>query len=462
MKYYEDPILGKGRAADISGGTASADYIGGYRITIAGQTISNDRYMPIETVTGNSVTMQAGHAYKITATTSAVTLNTETIPANSFGLEGHLEIFVAGTGYVVTGTNVVLAQPLEPDSVNNCTVRFHDGLAIISVEDHVAGYIVISATGTADGSLPYGLATASQEYIAFDATTNGTPLDMGGAVTNGEKHVVGNGYSDTILTGSVSCTSKTTFANLAMSGAAVTGGTMTLGDVYIPHGATVSVSGGGLAINKVSGNGGTINLGGTRIEVQTGKATANGVTITNGSSTNGGALVVAAGATADFSSVSFVGNTVPGIAGAVFCDGVANFNSCIISGNNAASAKDVYVRVGTVTYNGCKIGQTKLNANGKAIIAGSCSLDEIANYNTTGSGTVTISSGAILDLTGNMNSTPINPGGGITFEAGGATVYPSAGSASAYTIADAVVTSIDNAGGVTLGAGQERDRKSVV
>ena len=40
MRYYEDPILGKGRAADVSGGTGSADYVGGTRIAIGGETIS--------------------------------------------------------------------------------------------------------------------------------------------------------------------------------------------------------------------------------------------------------------------------------------------------------------------------------------------------------------------------------------------------------------------------------------
>jgi hypothetical protein len=40
---------------------------------------------------------------------------------------------------------------------------------------------------------------------------------------------------------------------------------------------------------------------------------------------------------------------------------------------------------------------------------------------------VTIASGAILDLTGNTNATPIAPGGGITFGAS-VTVINSAGS----------------------------------
>ena len=40
MKYYEDPILGKGRAADVSGGTGGTDYVAGDGIEIKGNTIS--------------------------------------------------------------------------------------------------------------------------------------------------------------------------------------------------------------------------------------------------------------------------------------------------------------------------------------------------------------------------------------------------------------------------------------
>jgi hypothetical protein len=67
----------------------------------------------------------------------------------------------------------------------------------------------------------------------------------------------------------------------------------------------------------------------------------------------------------------------------------------------------------------------------------------LANSNTvntiTGtSGTVTLTSGAILDLTGNTNPTPIAPGGGIVFEAGGATVLYSSGSVSGSYMMDNV------------------------
>ena len=89
----------------------------------------------------------------------------------------------------------------------------------------------------------------------------------------------------------------------------------------------------------------------------------------------------------------------------------------------------------------CKIEAGQLvtvNSNSILKLKGSNSFAETV----TGDGSVTISSGAILDLTGNTNAEPIAPGGGITFEAGGATVYPSAGQASAYMLDNFVVTAI--------------------
>lgn len=399
------PYVG-GTGIYIHGATVEADLAAGYRTEISGNTIGQLRYMPIETVTGSSVTMQAGHAYKIYATSAAVTLNTETIPADSFGLEGHLEIYVAGTGYVITGTNVVLANALEPDSVNNLTARFHDGLCILSVEDHVAGYIVVSAIGTSSGSLYYGLATSTNEYIAVDAALNGQTLDMGGATTNGEKHVVGNGYEETVISGGINCTSKTTFANLGMNGVVVSSGTLTLGDVYIPSGATVAVSGGGLAVEKVTGDGGVIDLGGTNVTVPAGSiASVSGCIITGGSAAYGGA---------------FSGNIV--------------LSDCIVSGNIAAVGTEAIY--GQFTLMGGNVINGGMYITGRrAVIRGSNSFTRIVG---TAAATLAIASGATVDLTGNTNETPIAPGGGITFEAGGATVLYSSGAVSGSYMMDNV------------------------
>ena len=525
-KPVYDPILGKmrlgnqpGAGIDMSGGTISvitppegvpyvagdgvfingatigADLTGGYRMEIvSGSTIGQQRYFPITNVTGASVTLQAGGFYKINATTSAVTLNAETIPAGSAGLEGHAQIFVAGTGYVVTGANVTLANALEPDSVNNCTLRFHDGKCIISVEDHVAGYIVVSATGTSAGSLYYGLGTASNEYISVDASLNGTTLDLGGVVTSaGEKHVVGNGYTQTVVSGGINCTSKTTFANLAANGVVVSSGTLTLGDVYIPNGATVAVSGGGLAVEKVVGDGtGVIDLGAnTRIDIVT-KASISSITLIHGSAFGndyggiiyanactdiqnsllqggqayqGGGLLVATDAYGS-NSVNLSGSTITSCSArnagnGVVCLGELNLSSSIISGNfnqpgySFVYGNDIFVvgynKNAIVTLNGdCVIGSTMISSSGGIVWNGSNRVELIEPRDSSRYGSVTISSGAIVDLTGNTNATPINPGGGVTFEPGGATVYPSAGSASAYMLGGMIVPQIGNTNVVNL------------
>ena len=479
-------------------------------VLVNGSTVDQARYFAIEpavTASANQTTtviLSAGKAYEIHAVASnaKVLLNREEPVGGTrtFGLEGHIEIFVAGTSYVQTGSNVVLANALEPDSVNNCTVRFHDGLAIISVEDHIAGYIVISATGSTAGTLPYALGSASQEYVAFDAALNGSMLDMGGVATNGEKHIVGNGYADTILTGGVSCTSKTTFANLAMSGVVNSGGTMTLGDVYIPNGGTVSVSGGGLAVEKVTGNGGVIDLGRTNIGISSGgTAYASGCTVSGGSAMYGGAFFpqktgyvnavscliennsvtsfggacyIQENVSARFEGCTFVSNSSPrggalaaygsgpfctvsnctitgnsATSGGALFVGVSAFMDilgCTISGNTAGRGDLLYLNGGGVLFDGCELSGVIYENAGSIEFAGSNSFNCSFHNSSTKTTVVTISSGAIIDLTDNSNPTPINPGSGVTFEPGGATVYPSAGAASAYVLGGMTVPQIGN------------------
>ena len=448
-----DPILGRMRTKDIQGGTASGNYtfnsaeftVGAAGLVSLNQVPSSklDTTMDIVNVTGTSVTLQPNTAYKIYATSQAITLNANPPAAGKWAYESHIELFVAGTGYVVTGSNVVLANALEPDAVNNCTVRFHNGLAIISVEDHVAGYIVTLTAGTGEGSLPYALSVSSSEYVAFDATTNGQTLDLAGATTYaGEKHVVGNGYAETAISGGITCTSKTTFSNLTMLNVTNSGGTMTLGDTYIPSGSTVAVSGGGLAVEKVTGAGSTsvIDLGGANVDVSSGTtASASSVTFTSGSagsdtSSRGGAFHTYGG-TFMLANCTVSGNGANGVVGgglAVFAGGSAYISNCTVSGNTGIG--DIYVAGASslLFINGGTYGKTVLNV-GKMEIAGQNTIDTIVTSNNPG--TVILTSGAILDLTGNTNATPINPGGGITFEPGGATVlYGEVGSVSSMFI----------------------------
>lgn len=482
-----DEILGKVRAGDVNsgGGSGGTSYIGGDRINIAGGTISFVNSADIVNVTGTSVTLQPDTAYKIYATSHAITLNANPPAAGKWAYEGHLEIFVASTGYIVTGSNVVLANALEPDAVNNCTVRFHDGLAIISVEDHVAGYIVVYASGSTSGTLPFGIGTAEQEYIAFDATLNGSTIDLSGSTANGEKHIVGNGYTSTTLTGAVDCgTNKFTVANLSLQDVGITGGTLTLGDAYIPSGSTVAVSGGGLAVEKVTGNGGVFDLGGTQIITTqtanmsnimltggTGGTSAyggaikttvslylTGATITNNTATVGGGAIYFMGNTygeinnclitenGSFSAPQYGGAFSVGsnchlvISGSTITNNKAKYGvgafevplnvlvemtDSIISGNNTSGGakRNMVVTGGTAFFHtGNTIEGCIVVSGGSVVVEGSNHILGQITSSGTESGSVTISSGAIVDLTDNENPTPIAPGGGITFEQGGATI----------------------------------------
>ena len=516
-----DPALGKMRTVSVVGGTAadytfnsseftigvaglvslkevpgskvagpvpsvSSSFFGG-RLIVSGGTATFNPVANIVNATGATVTLVPDTAYKVQAVTSAVTLNANPPAAGQWGLEGHIELFVAGTGYVVTGSNVVLANALEPDAVNNCTVRFHDGYAIISVEDHIAGYIVTVNAASGAGSLAYGLATATNEYISVDASLNGQTLDLAGATTYaGEKHVVGNGYTETVISGGITCTSKTTFSNLSLQNVAVEGGTATLGDVYIPNGATVAVSGGGLAIEKVTGDGGTIDFNGEATNVVYTNALFANVVITGGTSNSreAGFLYINSTPYAFIDSCVISGNK--GAFGAILARYNANANKYsvvqntrfennsawanrgggfgVMGGNNMTVKNCVFEENvphafyvngenSWVAVEGSTFGERQgiLFAEGGTVsFAGTNHfLGKVDDY---GSGKFYLESGAVLDLTGNTNPTPIAPGGGITFESGGATVLYSSGTVSGSY-------SMDN---VTLPAGVKLTNTAVV
>lgn len=467
FKYYEDPILGKGRAqVDVGGGTCSTSYVGGERIAIAGETISFVNSADIVNVTGTIVTLQPDTAYKIYATSQAITLNANPPAAGKWAYEGHIELFVAGAGYVQTGSNVVLANALEPDSVNNCTVRFHDGIAIIAVEDHVAGYIVVNGSTAGSGSLAYGIATSTNDYVAFDASLNGQTIPLAGAVSEGEKHVVGNGYTETAITGAVNCgTSKFTVANLSLDDVQVTGGVMTLGDAYIPSGSTVAVSGGSIAVEKVTGNGGVIDLGGTFIQEKNKIFSANGLSFVKGSleTGTGGAFFINQGNSGTFTNCTFTSNgaarggaigTIGGKLVLSGCSFAYNSASNIWGGACFFRSGTVYMRECTFEHNSstkgiaatflsaslatirdCTFGgeQTiQVNDGSTVSLAGSNKIDKIDTNN---SGTVILTSGASINLTSS-----IAPNGGIQVVGGTCTV-------NGVTVEPGTYTSIVSSGG---------------
>jgi hypothetical protein len=285
-----------------------------------------DRYVSTDVVTGTSLTLQAGHAYKFTAY-GTVTLSLESSPMDSYGLDGMLDVTLSG-GTLSAGTGVILADTLSANARNICSVHYLDGravvkvLTVISETPPVSGYIVVSATGTANGSLYYGLTTSTESEIHVSSTLDGQTLDMGGAVTNKAKTVYGNGYGYTTISGGVSCTSKTEFSGVSMDGVTVLGGTMSATNVDIPVGATVAVASGGYLVPRNVQGSGVIDL----------------------RDNNGGASTYVwpkAPVMAEGGDLTMAGVTIFGAVGArglyAACDTV-NLTSCVITGATADSS----------------------------------------------------------------------------------------------------------------------------
>ena len=417
----------------------------------------------IELGSASNVSLKSGGAYRLSAVSGNHYLTVSDVPADKYGTDAHVELFVGGTTLVHVLDPLILMDALIPNAVNDCVIKFRDGTARLFVEDHAYGYVVTVAGGTEGtvfgGSLHYGLTGAAASYIAFANSLNGqTVILPGTASVNRAVNVVGNGYTQTVISGGISCTSKTTFSNLGMNGVSVLGGTMTLGDVYIPSGATVSVSdGGGLVIERVSGDGGTIDLGGSYVRTNS-HITAEGCTFTSGnnSTLNGGAFYGTTSNTVlELKFCTFTGNHAVRLGGAVSVDTYAtvSFSDCVISGNsNDFGYTDTGIFAGAngiVQFMGGNTVSDRVNANsGTFIVEGS---NAFLNTVIGTSSTVLISSGAIVDLTGNTNNPTINPGSGVTFAPGGATVYPSAGSASAYMLGGVTVPKLGNTNVIDLG-----------
>lgn len=242
----------------------AAGSMAGYRMEVDGGTMSMARFVPISTVSGSAVTMEAGHAYRIQAEGSSITLNTEAIPANTWGLDAHLELFTASPELIIAGENVRFNDTFSVGEWNSCTVRFVSGVATVYVDNVSTIYLVTQNSDLTKGSLYFGLTDSSvsnKNYISVSNSLDGQTISFGGATVTTEKHIVGNGASLTILTGSVGAggSGYVDMTDCALSGVVLTGGKVGFGDVAITDGATVTLTSGTLALGgAVSGSSGTL------------------------------------------------------------------------------------------------------------------------------------------------------------------------------------------------------------
>ena len=360
--------------------------------------------------------LKSGGAYRLSAVSGNHYLTVPDVPADKVGTDAYLELFVGDTSLIHMSDPLILMDVLIPNAVNDCVIKFRDGTARMFVEDHAYGYVVTVTGGTEgtqlDGSLHYGLSGSTAGYVTFTNAMNGSACDLGGATTNGEKHVVGNGYTQTVISGGVSCTSKTTFSNLGMNDVSVLGGTMTLGDVYIPSGATVSVNGGWLAIERVLGDGGVIDLGGKNATLPPGgTAYVSGCVVSGGSGNLGGGFY-SSRTDAGFVSCTITGNTATLGGGGIFYFNPLNLVDTVCSGNTGQYGADLYLAGNTTSIEGSTVGSIMLDGGATVVVRGENKLGVI-NRRGSSTNSVTVSSGASISLTSGMI-----PGGEITLYGG--------------------------------------------
>lgn len=409
----------------------------GYGLVVGGGTISQNRFVDIEEINPSvRLTVIAGHSYtgKVSATQW---LATENYYATKNGLDAHLSVLLAeGWGFHTDAKMAFISKP-EPLALNNLTVHFRAGKSYVSLDDCFGGYVVKSTSGSTAGTLAYGL-TASDEYICFEPTIDGSTISFGTVTTyNGEKYIHGNGQDKTFISGSINCSGKVVASNLALTDVTITGGTFKLGNVTIPAGSTVALTGDAVigAVNGVTINGpGTLDFGliyhvGSSISTY-----ANlqfiGLKIINGLGSGGAFLQVGTGGNVNIESCEITGNTTTYRGILSLANGTTNIKNCYMHGNKAPGS-DYFIYVS---------GSATVNITGGTFTENS----QVAGTSTTsffdhviwtakiaGVGKTKLTSGVTFDMTGNANTDVIT--GGTLIVEDGASVITTGGSTVALT-----------------------------
>ena len=316
--------------------------------------------------TASAVAIQSGLAYKLLAQTGTHTLTVDTFPANCYGRDAHIELFVGETGAVQVQSPLILMDALTPNAVNNCTVKYRDGEARLYVDDTDYGYTVTITSGTASGSLCYGLTGSTADYVTFSNMLNGSTVAIADAATVSRNlNILGNGMENTTISGTFGPASGKIMnvQDLTISGGTMDGaGTMVLQNVVlddvgftivpagtnviIPEGSTVT----DLADTRINATAELVLNGTLKGFLYKGlKITGTGTGVLDGNS-RGGCAQIGGGGYVD-QDVSISDITITGGSSAASGGGVwiyrlrsATFKNCVFTNNTAAySSRDMYI-----------------------------------------------------------------------------------------------------------------------
>lgn len=409
----------------------------------------------------SSATFEAGNNYRMKTTSDMHTLTAITSGGSMVGADSRVMLRVREAATVTVLAPLVLTNELQDYSLNVCTVRYCDGKAFMTVDFYTTGYYVTVNDGIegdeGEGSILYGLQSATQSSIRFDASVNGATCNLQGAIMNSYKDIVGNGMTNTVLSGVVVCGHGCTFEQLSMEGIIMMGGSATLvntrldnfnnsgtitfsgynelaGDFYA--GAPVHVSG----ITKIKGvNGsGSLRLGGSYSVIAEADTSAYfyDLNIIRGAAGNGGVIGIGSGKRAEFVNCTISANSASqaGAVGQAASGGVLVFSNCIIASNSTTGRGLVDLRdYGSALFYGCTFSSNTANSgggmlntigSGQYVLYSDCHLDGslqasgkptmvfdgsntyYSGYTKQATGaTAVIAAGGIMDVTGNTGDT---------------------------------------------------------
>ena len=358
---------------------------------IDGTTVAKNPYTRTQHV-GNVTTLEveAGKAYQLDCTAGAHTISlAATVEEGYYGEDSYLELYVAANAsYAVFKSPLTLQGSLTTNAVNFCKVEFRDWEYKVIPEFTESVYTVTATSGTASGSLYYGIATSTNSYIVFSDATNNTTLNISGATTSREVNIIGNGADKTILTGAIANPMPTG----SIVGLKITGGSTSSvgGGLSFSMNANLNLSLMGLLItgNRSTGNGSGLNI--TTGNAYTPNILIRGCTISGNTGGNGAGMLISVGRNA---------------GSAIIEDSLIDDNQTIIRGYSS----------GTYFYiKGCTF--SALYAREKAAV-------NVENLKLTGRSGLTPPTGAapihiiaesFIDLTGNTYSVALATTGTIS------------------------------------------------
>ena len=442
---------------------------------------------------------------KLSGTTFTATAKIDRMPTR-IQLPASTTVSVRGNTAGTTASEKVITAPIivigdDPSAGPNGSATIAYGTNNTSSISGLGTYIAKDGshdftTGVTSVTTADGLGTALADgnkwtKLQNDLTTSATFTAATPASIN--DNIITDDY-EPIFGGIYSVSSGGTMTvNEATKTATVAGGAIVMSNVQIPKGATLvnGTSNIAFAHGAIVTGGGTIDLNKKSLEPAGSRVTLDGLTITGGNATGYGAIqdvyntatirnclisgnvanadvagINQYGGTLNLSNTVITGNTAGSWVGGMrlWASAKAYITSSFIAGNVASGgAPDIQYNGdgGTINMSGSTVGYIVFqtvdgtNTSGQLNLAGYNKITGAVSerFSPAYYGHVTISSGAIVDLTDNANQAPIHPGtsGAVVFEAGGATVYPSAGSASAYVLGGMTVPQIGNTNVVTLG-----------